>query len=120
MTTATGHYAWPVPSPADTARAIADIGGDLWRGLPPKIDDALILLAAARAADAAPDPDQPVPFTLTPKARALLDQAPEDQWACQRCTAAYFGTLPGDGLCRTCRAGGRAADARAARRDEWL
>ena len=49
MTTATDRYAWPVPSPADTARAIADIGGDLWRGLPPKIDDALILLAAARA-----------------------------------------------------------------------
>ena len=103
MTTATGHYAWPVPSPADTARAIADIGGDLWRGLPPKIDDALILLAAARAADAAPDPDQPVPFTLTPKARALLDQAPADQWACGHCGAAYFGTPPGDGLCPGCR-----------------
>ena len=117
MNTATDRYAWPVPSPADTARAIADIGGDLWRGLPPKIDDALTVLAAVRAADATPGPDEPIPFTLAPKADALLDQLPEAQWACGQCRAAYFGIPPGDGLCRTCRA---AADARAARRNEWL
>jgi hypothetical protein len=76
MTPATDHYTWPVPSPVDTARALAGIGGDIRRGLPPKIDDALIFLAAVRAADAAPDPDpdQPIPFTLTAKARAALDQ----------------------------------------------
>ena len=74
MTTATGHYVWPVPSPADTARALVDIGGDISRGLPPKIDDALTVLAAVRAADAADaDPGQPVPFTLTAKAHAALD-----------------------------------------------
>ena len=74
MTTATGHYAWPVPSPADTARALAGIDGDLRHGLPPQIDDALIVLAAVRAADAADaDPGQPVPFTLTAKAHAALD-----------------------------------------------
>jgi hypothetical protein len=99
MTTATGHYPWPVPSPADTARALAGISGDLSRGLPPKIDDALTLLAAVRAAD----PDQPVPFTLTPKAHALLDELPDDQWACGRCGAAWFGTPPGDGRCPGCR-----------------
>jgi len=44
-------YAWPAPSPADTARAAEGIAGDIWRGLPPKIDDALIFLAAIRALD---------------------------------------------------------------------
>ena len=105
MTPATDPYTWPVPSPADTARALAGISGDIRRGLPPKIDDALIFLAAVRAADAAPDPGQPIPFTLTPKARALLDQVPDDQWACERCGAAWFGTPPDDGLCPPCRAG---------------
>lgn len=101
MTPATDPYTWPVPSPADTARALTGIDGDLRRGLPPKIDDTLIFLAAVRAAD----PDQPVPFTLTPKAHALLDQPPDDQWACERCGAAYFGTPPDDGLCSACRPG---------------
>jgi hypothetical protein len=74
MTPATDHYIWPVPSSADTARALAGISGDIARGLPPKIDDALIVLAAVRAADAADaDPGQPVPFTLTAKAHAALD-----------------------------------------------
>ena len=103
MTPQTDQYTWPVPSPTDTARALAGIDGDIRRGLPPKIEDALIFLAAVRAADA--DPDQPVPFTLTPKARALLDQVPEDQWACEQCGAAWFGAAPGDGLCPACRAG---------------
>jgi hypothetical protein len=103
MTLATDHYLWPVPSPADTARALAGIGGDIRRGLPPKIDDALIFLAAVRAAGTVPDPDQPIPFTLTPKARALLDQVPDGQWACEQCGAAYFGTPPEDGLCPGCR-----------------
>jgi hypothetical protein len=75
------RYAWPEPGPADTARALEDISGDLARGLPPKLDDALIFLAAIRAVDTAepepdpgPGPDQPVPFTLTAKAHAALDQ----------------------------------------------
>ena len=107
MTPATDHYTWPVPSPADTARALAGISGDITRGLPPKIEDALIFLAAVRAADAAPGPGpgQPVPFTLTPKALALLDQVPDDQWACERYGAAWFGTPPEDRLCPPCRAG---------------
>ena len=105
MTPATDPYAWPVPSPADTARALTGISGDIARGLPPKVDDALIFLAAVRAADATPDPGQPIPFTLTPKALALLDQVPDGQWACERCGAAWFGTPPDDGLCLACRAG---------------
>ena len=56
----------------------------------------------ASAAGTAPDLDQPVPYTLTPKARALLDQVPDGQWACGQCGAAYFGTPPGDGLCPGC------------------
>ena len=67
-------YAWPAQGPADTARALEGISGDIRRGLPPKLDDALIVLAAARAADATPGPDQPIPFTLTAKAHAALDQ----------------------------------------------
>jgi hypothetical protein len=72
MTAVTDRYTWPVPSPADTARALAGISGDIARGLPPKVDEALIVLAAIRAAAA--DPDQPVPFTLTAKAHATLGQ----------------------------------------------
>ena len=106
MTPATDHYTWPVPSPADTACALAGISGDLRRGLPPKIEDALILLAAVRADDA-DDCDQPVPFTLTPKAHALPDQPDGNQWACERCGAAYFSTPPDDGLCPACRPEGR-------------
>jgi hypothetical protein len=68
------RYAWPVPAPADTARALEDIGGDLARGLPPKLDDALTVLAGLRAASAAPGADEPIPFTLTAKAHAALDQ----------------------------------------------
>ena len=70
MTPATGPYAWPEPAPADTARALEDISGDLARGLPPKLDDALIVLADLRAAFAAPGADEPIPFTLTAKAGA--------------------------------------------------
>jgi hypothetical protein len=121
MTPATG-YAWPQPSPADTARALEDISGDLRRGLPPKLDDALIVLAAARAADTDPDPGQPIPYTLTAKAHAALDAdttvtamacgcGAEDcaacagsGWACPRCGDAFFGTAPDDGLCPPCRA----------------
>jgi hypothetical protein len=103
MTPATDPCAWPVPSPADTARALTGISGDLCRGLPPKTGDALTVLAAVHAAD----PDQPVPFTLTPKAHALLDQPDGNQWACERCGAAYFSTPPDDGLCPACRPEGR-------------
>jgi len=67
------RYAWPVPAAADAARALEGISGDLARGLPPKLDEALIFLAALHAADADPGPDQPVPYTLTPKAHAALD-----------------------------------------------
>lgn len=57
MTPVTDRYTWPAPSPADTARALAGIDGDIRHGLPPKIDDALIVLAAARAADTTPSAD---------------------------------------------------------------
>lgn len=79
--------------------------------------------AAPGPAPACPDddPDHPVPFTLTPKAHAALDQgAPPPAprwgcgydngsactsygWACLRCGDAFFGTPPGDGLCSACR-----------------
>jgi len=75
MTPQTGQYAWPVPSAADAARALVGISGDIARGLPPKLDDALIFLAAVRAAGTGTGPDEPVPFSLTPKARALLDRS---------------------------------------------
>ena len=110
MTPMTGRHTWPVPDPADTARALAGIDGDIRRGLPPKIDDALIVLAGVRAADATPDPDpgQPVPFTLTPKAHAALDSDDTPpgpgEWGCDQCGAAWFGTPPEDGLCPACRA----------------
>jgi hypothetical protein len=42
-------YAWPAPGPADTARALEGISADI-------------------------DPGQPIPFTLTAKAPAALDQ----------------------------------------------
>ncbi len=71
---AADRYAWPVPAPADAARALDGISGDLARGLPPKLDDALTVLADLRAGFAAPGADQPVPFTLTAKAHAALDQ----------------------------------------------
>ena len=58
-----------------------------------------------RTADLGIDPDQPVPFTLTPRAHALLDQVPEDQWACSGCGDAWFGEPPDDGLCPACRLG---------------
>jgi hypothetical protein len=105
MTTTTGRYTWPVPSPADTARALTGISGDLRHGLPPKVDDALIFLAAVRAADTEPDPDRPIPFTLTAKAHAALDEDGPAEWGCEQCGAAYLGTPPDDGLCRACRAG---------------
>jgi hypothetical protein len=74
MTPATDRCTWPVPSPADTARATAGISADLDHGLPPEIGDALIVPAAIHAADATPDPDQPISFTLTAKAHTALDQ----------------------------------------------
>ena len=58
-----------------------------------------------RTADLGTGPDQPVPFTLTPKAHALLDQVPEGQWACTGCGDAWFGAPPDDGLCPACRPG---------------
>ena len=67
----------------------------------------------------AADPGQPVPYTLTAKAHAALDQDnsrgryEEDtpaatglgEWGCERCGAAYLGTEPEDGLCTPCRTG---------------
>ena len=94
------RYAWPVPADADTARALDGISGDLARGLPPKLDEALIFLAAVRAAD----PDRPVPYTLTAKACAVLGEVPDGQWACTGCGDAWFGTAPEDGLCPACEA----------------
>ena len=105
MNPAADHYAWPVPTAADAARALADMDGDLRRGLPPKVDDALIVLAAARATDTGARLGQPVPYTLTPKALGLLDKVPDGQWACTGCGDAWFGETPDDGLCPACRAG---------------
>ncbi len=74
-----------------------------------------------------PNPDIPIPYTLTPKAHAALAAAPyllppdpaapcggcgHDDcsacagygWACLDCGAAYFGPAPDDGLCPDCRA----------------
>jgi hypothetical protein len=69
-----------------------------------------------------PGPDQPIPFSLTPKALAALDAGTtaaaldcacgsEDcpacagsGWACARCGDAFFGAAPDDGLCPPCRA----------------
>jgi hypothetical protein len=107
-------YAWPVPSPADTARALTGITGDIARGLPPKLDEALIFLAALHAANSAADGsglDQAVPYTLTARAHAALDQGDAadrpgpGEWACAGCGDAWFGAAPGDGLCAGCRAG---------------
>ena len=54
--------------------------------------------------------DQPIPFTLTAKAHAALDQDPAapgpGEWGCDRCGAAFFGAPPGDGLCPACRPAG--------------
>jgi hypothetical protein len=50
------------------------------------------------------DPDQPIPFTLTPKALAAL-ASPADtagEWACRGCGDAFFGTAPETGLCLPC------------------
>jgi hypothetical protein len=61
------------------------------------------------------DLDEPVPYTLTPKALAFLDLTPHpvtqfgvlgsssDGWACGRCGFAWFGPVPDDGQCRNCR-----------------
>ena len=73
----------------------------------------------ALTADLAADPCQPIPFTLTAKALAALDQDSSDgwradnapaptgleEWGCERCGAARLGTAPEDGLCPACRAG---------------
>jgi hypothetical protein len=102
-------YAWPVPSTADAARALAGISGDIARGLPPKLDEALIFLAAVYAAD--PGPDQPVPYALTAKAHTVLDQDDTadrpgpGEFSCSGCGDAWFGTPPDDGLCPACRPG---------------
>ncbi len=63
----------------------------------------------------APGPDTPVPYTLTAKAHAYLDRAAPARvdepaavddtagWCCGRCGSAWFGPVPGDGLCGPCR-----------------
>jgi len=52
------------------------------------------------------DLDEPIPYTLTPLAYAALDDGsqPVEEWSCQTCQAAYFGTPPDDGLCPACSA----------------
>ena len=73
----------------------------------------------ALTADLAADPCQPIPYTLTAKAHAALDQDSSDGWraddapaatglaerGCERCGAACLGTPAEDGLCPACRAG---------------
>lgn len=65
--------------------------------------------APSPAVNAIPDPDQPIPFTLTAKAHAELgsDRTPPGpgEWGCDQCGAAFFGTPPEDGLCPACRSG---------------
>lgn len=46
----TAKYPWPVPAEADVQEALAGVIGDMQRGLPPKIEEALILLADLSAA----------------------------------------------------------------------
>jgi hypothetical protein len=79
-------------------------------------------MTPARGQHAAANLDQPVPFTLTPKAHAALARDDDGSgpfldcgcgydnceacagcgWACQRCGLAFFGTPPDDGLCAAC------------------
>jgi hypothetical protein len=59
--------------------------------------------------------DEPIPYTLTPKASAFLDLTAPGRhegtaiidgatgWACGRCGFAWFGPVPDDGLCESCR-----------------
>ena len=63
------------------------------------------------------DPDEPVPLTLTPRGYAALVDDPgpagavplvddlADEWSCETCGAAYFGTPPDDALCARCHDG---------------
>ena len=62
----------------------------------------------ALTADLATDPGQPIPYTLTAKAHAALDQDSSDgwraddapaatgleEWGCERCGAALAGDKP--------------------------
>jgi hypothetical protein len=64
---------------------------------------------AARTAPAVwpADADQPIGYTLTPKALAALGtgpagEIPPGEWACRTCGAAYFGTAPETGQCPGC------------------
>ncbi len=62
-----------------------------------------------------PGPDEPIQYTLTPKAVAFLDRTAPGRhegtaiidgiagWACGRCGFAWFGPVPDDGLCPGCR-----------------
>ena len=62
MTSMADRYAWPVPSPADTAHALEGIDGDIRHGLPPKVGDVLVFLVALHAAL---DEDRQAPLTCT-------------------------------------------------------
>ena len=106
MTPATDHYTWPVPSPADTARALAGISGDIRRGLPPKIDDALIFLAAVRAArHPRPRPAHPVhPHAQGP--RAAGPGARRTSGPVSSAGPPGSAPRPRTGCARACRAGG--------------
>jgi hypothetical protein len=65
-----------------------------------------------------PGLDEPVPYTLTAKGITFLDRTAAGRhegaaiidgvsgWACGRCGFAWFGSVPGDGLCGTCRGNG--------------
>jgi hypothetical protein len=64
--------------------------------------------AASTAPAAWPaDADQPIGYTLTPKALAAVGtgpagEIPPGEWACRTCGAAYFGTAPETGQCPGC------------------
>jgi hypothetical protein len=52
MSAANGEYGyqWPVPAEADVRRALLGAMGDMERGLPPKVEELLIIFASLHAA----------------------------------------------------------------------
>jgi hypothetical protein len=75
---------------------------------------AAAVITAARRAESAiaavltvmPGRDDPVPYTLTPKACGVLGGGPgprDGEWACGACGDAFFSTPPDDGMCPDCR-----------------
>ena len=47
----TGKYEWPVPEDADVLEALLGVSGDVERGLPPKHEEFMIILACCLSAE---------------------------------------------------------------------